>query len=158
MTTETRVAETRSNYLIWFADGLALRVSPVLNPIHELMHMVLVETFGGEVVKLNWSSVVWRNVPQVLIPLVVAGAYWMETGLYLAIAMIRKGRAPVVAGILPAVYVSALISEDFARSSIENLVAYAILGLILCVSGIYYALMQTKEAKIAQARQKPLCR
>jgi len=137
--------ETQSKYLVWFIFGAALRLSPALNPIHEAMHIFLVEFFGGQVVDLEWSRVFWINVPKNFTPIVIGGAYWLELFVYFVIIMLRQGKSPAFAGILLLVYVSGLISEDFTRVSDANLALYGIIGLVVLIKGIYTACEQTPE-------------
>ena len=43
------------------ALGIGLRVSPVLNIIHELFHCLMAHSEGISVIQLNWSSIVYAR-------------------------------------------------------------------------------------------------
>lgn len=125
----TRV-EMRSDYF-WFLAfaGLALRLSPALDPIHEMMHWLAVELCGGEVSRIAWSRIWWTGAYS-RFPL-IAG-YWFELFLYFLIHLWkRKGFA---FGALPVVWIVGMISEDFARyDSSVNIALYGFVGFVLFV-------------------------
>lgn len=116
--------------------GLLLRGFGVLNPIHEIMHMIMVESLGGFVVKLEWSRVWWTGVPEHLYPIVHGCAYWMELVLYSGIILVRQERAGIAYGILWGVMIRGLVSTDFARvDSAMNYVMFFIVAGSLIIWG-----------------------
>lgn len=122
-----RTAETHSSFWFFAFAGLALRLSPALDPIHEMMHWIAVELCGGEVSRIEWSRIWWTGAVT-RFPL-IAG-YWFELFLYFLIHMWK--RRGFAFGALPVVWVVGMISEDFARfGSNANIILYGFVGLIL---------------------------
>lgn len=130
---DTVKKDNSDRFLAFVVLGLLVRITPALDPIHEMMHWIAVELDGGVVTSIEWSKIYWRGASS-RFPLVAA--YWFELFLYFfAHLWRRKGFA---FGALLVVWVTGVISVDFERyGSDENIVIFAIVGLILIIAGLY---------------------
>lgn len=102
----------KSGYAMMFLFlGLALRISPALDIIHELMHYGFCNIEGIRVLELNWSSIIYaRSSISVLY-----GGYYGELMLYafLTILFSKKVISGFFLGILIIVYLVSFGSLDF---------------------------------------------
>jgi len=112
--------------------GVALRLSPLLDPIHELCHLLLVELTGGTVNQLYWSRVTFFGGNSQVI---TAGGYWIELLLYWTCSVLWSGSfGRICHGISYVVLLTALISSDFmAVGSVTNTVGFLLFGILLFV-------------------------
>ncbi len=102
-----------------FILGLGLRLSPVLNIIHELMHYGFCNIEGIEVISMTWSKITYarRSI------LVTYGGYYGEFVLYGILTLVFLGRKRTIAsfflGILIVSWLTSFISYDFHKYAME---------------------------------------
>lgn len=137
MTTATETqSKTRLSNRIFFGIGVALRLSPLLNPIHEIFHVLMVEITDGKVIALEWSRVLHTGGN---VPLIHAAGYWGELIVYWVISMLWADCkiAPLLRGILLVVLFRGPISYDFAKIDPTFTLMFLVFGIPMLLLSVY---------------------
>ncbi len=142
--------DTQINYgVLFFIFGLALRLSPALNIIHELMHYGWANAEGIKVLSLTWSQIIYAKEST----LVIYGGYMSECLLY-AFLVLMAYRHKIISSLFLGILIVALsrsfISLDFNKYAartvspegiVRNLWLWGILsgGSLVVVLKVYFS-------------------
>jgi len=129
---------------VWYViAGFCVRTfTPWITWVHEWMHGVVAAFMGGRATEIHQTVMRFTLPDMSRWHIVVLMGFWLEMFLYFGVAMLFGQRfvSKVAAGIVPAVLIRGLISDDFYRvQSIYplNEAVFVIVGAALCVILLY---------------------
>lgn len=150
--TATKKDQT-SNWGFWVAVAafFVRTFTHWLTPMHEWMHGIPVSLMGGEITRIERTHI-WFTLPDMsLSHVVVLLGFWLEMFMYFGIAMVfpRRLVGKAAAGIMPAVVIYGLRSEDFTRVDHiypSNYLIFLLVGILLGIAVLYRCFPDTENA------------